>query len=420
MSKGKKICIWIASILAVLMIGVCMWWLMVYLYAPDKFVSNTYNIGTITTADGLTTKNIVEVSYYSNQNKNGLEKLDIRWNYYQDEDRDLIYSQGLQYVANSKNAKIGFEYKVDESIEAKYIGGQASWLQIVKEYQYVGSYRLDDTQAGRYNYASNDDYTTTFNATNPLSANSMLKIQIGDDIYAMKFKGLNTERDSDTLMYKERVDKSWILSDMNYYYTYYDFDFFSSIIYNALQTQEFGVNKTILFEFGDMFDYYKYDGQSYSEQALTGDARGKVIEEVKTYYSIKVNVSADGAQTAENDSIFKCIHGNSNFNINPNTVTDGYYIGRSIIDVKLGNFDLVLVYGDYVALKLNDNSYNDFIKYKNDIVLDVLIDIDQLKALGYQYFGLADDSRLTEFNIYQIYTQETINGELVKQEVMLW
>ncbi len=418
MSKGKKACIWIASIFAVLMIALCMWWLLVYLYAPDKFVSNTYNIGTITTADGSTTKNIVEVDYYTNANKNGLEKLDIRWNYYQDEDKDLIYSQGLQYVANSKNSKINFEYMVDEKGKEE-ISSKRSFLHTTKTYNIWGGYRLDESQASRYNYASDDDYATTFNATNPLSVNSILKIEVGGQIYGMKFKGLNTE--ASKVMYEESLTKSIFLTEKNNYYAYYDFDYFAYEVYNALQTDEFGVNQTILFEFGNRFDYFKYDetSKSYSETALDGNAAGKVIQEVKTYYSIKINISEDGAQTAEEDSIFNCIHGNSNFNINPNVVTEGYYIGRSIIDCKLGNFDLVTVYDNYVALKLNDNSYNDFIKYKNNIVLDVLIDIDKLEALGYKYFGLADDNRLDEFKIYQIYTQQTVDGEVVKTEVAL-
>ena len=93
MPLARKITIILAAILALVMIGVCAWWLIIYFAGPQKIVSSTYNVGTITTADGSTTKNIIEVKYMSNKKKNGYEMLDIRYNYFHDEDKNEIYSQ---------------------------------------------------------------------------------------------------------------------------------------------------------------------------------------------------------------------------------------------------------------------------------------------------------------------------------------
>ncbi len=424
MSKTRKITIILASILAVLMIGVCLWWVLVYYLAPEKMVSNTWNLSTLTTSSGET-RDIVEVDYYSNKNKNGLEKLDVKWNYFHDESRDSIYSQGLQYIAKSSGDKIRFNYQLDADKDRVPDKEKAdyTWFDGKQYYNNWGMYRLNEDFASRYNYQSYDDYVNVSNSTNPLGFDSRLKIQIGDEIYAMKFKGNNSP--TTEFLYQETGPYVFALfhgwTEYNLYYAYYDFDYFSAKIYDALQAGQYGKDGQFLFEFGDMFDYYKYDSENkvYSNTELKGDAAGKVIEEVKTYFSIKINVHADGAQKASEDSIFHMLHGNYNYNLNPDRVEDGYFVGRSIINCSLYDFELVKVHENNVALKLKEGFVNYYKKYKDTIVLDVVIDIDELEKLGYTYFGLATDNGLKDFDIYKIITQQTIDGQLVKSEVTL-
>lgn len=427
MTKTKKVVIILASILAVIMAGICFWWLMVYLYSPNKIVSNTWNIGSISTADGSDTRDIIEIDYFSNKNRNGLEKLDIKWNYYQDETQDLIYSQGLQYIANSGSDRLIFDYKADADKEREYNKDRfkMGWYTGEEYYDNWGTYRLDENFATRYNYQSYDDYKTVTNSTNPLNINSKLKIQIGEDIYLLQFKGLNTPKEENFMYkkssgYKFRLIAGWTEYDL--YYSYYDFDFFSSLILNALKTGQYGESGHFIFEFGDLFDYYKYDSESktYLTEPLTGDAEEKIIKDTRSYYSIKVNIHADGAQKASEDSIFHMLHGNYNYNLNPDRVENGYFIGRSIINCTLYDFDLVQVHENNVALKLKDSFVNYYKRYKDTIVLDVVIDIDELEELGYSYFGLASDNGLNNFDIYKIITQKTENGETVKSEVTSW
>lgn len=426
MPKPKLIAIILASILTVIMASVCLWWLMVYLFAPNKIISNTWNISSIATADGSDTRDIVEVDYYSNKNKNGLEKLDIKWNYYQDETRDLIYSQGLQYIANTGNSRLSFDYKADADKERELNKDRQKmgWYDGEEYYDNWGTYRINETYATKYNYQSYDNYKTVTNSTNPLNYNSRLKIQVGEDIYMLQFKGLKTPKENN-FMYKNASGYKFYLifgyTEYDLYYSYYDFDFFSSLIYNALTTGQYGQNGHFLFEFGDLFDYYKYNPETkqYAEEALKGEAEGKVIKDIKNYYSIKINIHADGAQKASEDSIFHMLHGNYNYNINPDRVEDGYFIGRSVIECSLQDFNFVQVYENNVALKLKDEFINYYKKYADTIVLDIVVDLDEIQSLGYTYFGLAKDSGLNNFDIYKFVTQKLVDGELVKSEVAL-
>ncbi len=425
MPVAKKISIILASILAVIMLGICAWWIVIYFTAPQKVVSSTYNVGKITTADGSTTKNIIEVKYMSNKKKNGYEMLDIRYNYYHDEEKNEIYSQGLQYVGNNIYSKLAFEYMVDPNQDPPHNPAKVTrgWPFEDHYYDYWGTYTLSSDAGKIYNYASTDDYVTTFNSANPLSVNSRFKVEIGKDLYEIAFKGYNTPKGNDftRVTTKPAGDFLNVITFNDDYYTYYSYDYFAMIIYNALQTGQYGMDRDYVMELPDLFDYYKCidaEGAVYEEQPAGTDTAAKLVKEIRNYYDIKITISEDGAQSSQ-DSLFGAIHGNRNYNANPDRATDDYFSGRSIIDCTFNNFDYVLVSGDKVALKLKDSFIKTFLPYKSSIKLDVLIDKDEIAKMGYEYFGLASDNGLDNFTIYRARTVEKLNGHEEYKEIQL-
>ena len=69
------------------------------LTSPDKYVSNTINVGLQTLADG-TARPLVEVQLFDNA-------FEFKWNYVMDESRTSFYSQGVQLIGDN----INFTYK---------------------------------------------------------------------------------------------------------------------------------------------------------------------------------------------------------------------------------------------------------------------------------------------------------------------
>lgn len=416
MTKGKKSLIIIAIILAIPMVAMCVAWLCIYFFAPDKMVFNTYNVGTLTTADGSITKNIIEVHYNANANHDGLEMLEIKFNDYVDETQQNIYSQGLQFVANSRYDTLSFEFMLDDEFERQEISSERNFLRTTTEYNQLGTYILQDG-ATKYNYQSFNDFETTSGASYELNYDSKLRIQIGEDIYAMKFKGKNTPTTSNNFEIKT-TSTGLFQRDIVNYYSYYGFDYFAKLIYDAVKPMAYGTNQTCVWKFGDLFDYYKYNGSTYDENAISQVESSKVIEEVLNYYAIKVTIEESGAKSAD-DSIFGCVHNSTTFVLDQTATNDDLFVGRSRIDVGLSAFELIPVLDNNVALKLKDSFVNQYKPYANKIILDVRIDLDELKKLGYIYFGLANDHGLDNFITKSVVTIETIDGHTVETEVKL-
>lgn len=415
MKKLKAIGIVFAVILCLGCVGMDAWWLYIYKFAPDKVTSNTFNLSDLTTASG-DVKNFVEINYNRNDEKNGYEMFEIKFNYFTDEKHENFFSQGLQYVGNSKEDKLEWTYYKDKSqTKGVYLNASSGWYNGHNNYGYWGGYKTDEDKNSIYNYQSVNDYKTTLSSTNELINESKFKITLGGQNFLMGFKNRNTEMTPENFQYKQKGDYHFYLvfgkQDYNFYYSYYDVNYFSYLLYNAVKTLPAGTDETTVFEFGDIFDYYKEKEDTpnvYEEVAVDKANCPKVISDMKSYYGIKVKVSADGVQKAS-DSMFNCVAGNANFNLNGDYTSDTYFYGRSIIDVSIYDFDLVKIDEIYFALKLKQDFLNEYVQYKNKICLNITIDTTLQELNGLQYVGFTNDSGLENFRIY--------NTKIISEEV---
>lgn len=417
--KVPKTLIVILSILFCLCVGVDGWYYYIWKFAPDKIVSNTYELGLQTTVND-DTKYFIELDYMSNANKNGLEKLDIKFNYMLDEKQEAFYSQGLQYVANSVDDNISFEYCADASqTKGIYLNTTPGWFSGGDNWAWWGSYRVNK-DATMYNYASGDDYKTTTLSTNPLSLETKFKIQIGDDLFLMKFRNEDTEMTSENFQYQVPGGYHYYVvygrKDYNWYYAYYDYSYFAKLMYEVAKSITPGTNKPIVFEFGDLFDYYIYDAEKGQYSDTRYENCDSVIQYMQSYYSIKVNVSENGAQKAS-DSIFNSLHGSNTYNLLGDYSSDDYFIGRTVITTSIYDFDFVNIVDNRYAIKLRDEFVSYYSQFSK-IYLNVEIDLDRLKELNIEFVGLTEDNNLDKFKIHEVYTiQTTENGQKIKTEV---
>ena len=413
--KGIGIALFVLIVLVSIAIDV--WFIYVNNYAPKKIIENTYEIGMQETADG-DKKHFIEVRYNSNENNNGYEMLDIKLNYMLDENENDFYSQGIQFVASSENAKIDWQYLVDDSMQ--YVSwSEGHWYNFRNNknfYARFGTYFADN-----YNYSSSNDYETTTISTNEITDETTFKIQLGDDLYKMKFKGATNEVYSDKNLYAQEYVKSNFFGNQTYnnYYFYENIYSFAYKIYQAIQSVSNGTKSTMIFEFCDMFDYYKYDESTGQYSSTAYQNIDILTEEFKSYYAIYIEKVADGVRKAS-DSLFNAVAGNANFNITGDTSSDDYFVGKNIINCDIYSFEYVLVGDNSYSLKLNDAFMKAYSSQAGKIALRIEIDLDELKQKNINFFGFTNDSGLDKFEIVECYTLETINDEVVKTEVDVW
>lgn len=409
----------IIAILTAACLAIDCWFLYIKLYGDVKLPTHTYEVGLQKTSEG-DTKYFVEVEYYSNENKNGLECFEIKFNYLLDERQENFYSQGLQLVADTKDDSIKLSLTEDgANKEFAYwdAGGNHYNRDVFYNYKTEENSKL-------FNYASGNDYSTTTISTNPLGDKSYFRIQLGEQLYLMKFKSSYREtRDPET--YADFISKRsyspaiycWF-NDSNY--IVYDYTYFMNLLYTALSSDTLanGTQSAMLFEFGNIFDYYEYDevNKVYKMQPLEDTT--KVQKQITSYYSILVKKHADGIQKAS-QSLFNCVQGSSTFNIAEDYTKDDYFIGRTIVTVDNKDFDYIKVTNNYYKLQLKESFINEYKSFGDKIVLSVQIDLDELTEKNINFLGLMENSGLKNFEILECYTTQTKDGEIVKTEVQI-
>lgn len=418
MSISKRILLTLLVFFVVITLGINIWYVSLLLLGKQKIVSNTYEVGLqkITSSDGTEeSRYFVEVNLMD-------DIYEIKFNYMLDENQDSFYSQGLQFLSNDYGK---IEFPLGITTEGEELESESGWWfwksKTYKRYQVGNNSKVVEDNFNFYNYMSNDGYKTCLDSTNRISTDSLFKIQLDDELYGMKFKGtsIGFNNFNDLGYYDAYVKDGYVNLWKSHVYYSGDVINMAKLIYDGIQSLPNGTNQACVFEFADMFDYYKYnetDGIYEKESIADEELINIVKKQVKSYYSILVHKN-EGKIQKSSESIFNCVAGNSGWNMSDDIVSEDYFIGRTIVDVTLNHFDLVNVAGNSYALKLSNKFLSKYREISDLILLDVLIDIDFFNSNNFEFAGFTADNGLTEFKVLQCRTAETINNEIVHTEV---
>ncbi len=452
MSKGNKILI-ISAVIVLLVCAVPIGlWVYIVNWGKLKEPSYTYNVSTLVKADG-SEQNIYELIYYKNEDKSGLEMLDIGITSFVDETRKDVKTQGLQFVAEDPDTPIDWTMQWPKGYLNRNKLGKENWYwRVQKEFfkkRYYASFGTWGLSSGEsYNYSSTNDFKTVTNDTTPLSSKTGFKISMQkedgtSEIFLMSFKGKYFEVLGKKFPYREKYSlrrKNYYPSEADhkkeqgnfverhkdglngfwtdYIDTFYEYDpyWFAHELYYAIQTMPAGTEEYYNFTWGDIFDFKKYDEENKDYTKVEGEEMLKVKNYVSDNVTFKVKIYERGAQKAS-DSMFNVIKGSPTYNLTGDKVYDDYFYGENILKLDILDFDLVQVTGNQYCLKMSESAYDFYSKYKKNTMLSICVDLDILKKKNYVFVGFTADSRLSEFEIYDIYTLETIDGQVVREEV---
>lgn len=413
MSRINKFLIVLISLVCCVCIGIDIWYAVVYFTQPEKQASQTYNVGaqTVTKVDGTEdTRYFCEVNLFD-------DCFEIKFNYLRDETGKDFYSQGVQYIPKTET----FDF-------TPYVLDNNSYI-------YLGTYRDEEiTTAGMwwwkksethryydrvftnlylknldiYNYASMDNFETVINDTNEITLNTSFTIELDGKIYSMRFNGAKAVENEDEVEMKkffiqETTDSEFGKTYNDEIYIHYrnyrasDITYFSELLYNSIQTLDKGTDQAIIFQFGDLFDYYLYDEESgiSSEQTISSDEYAKVVASIKSYYAIKVSIH-EGNILSASDSLFGYFKGTKNYTTEEMITTD-YYIGRPLILVEDKDMMLKEINGNRV-LCLSDKFISDNEAYKSIVELKVVLSERLFEDIS---FLITEDS-FSGFTVYKI------------------
>ena len=385
MSIFKKILIFLYIIFLLLCVAINGWYLYLGSYAPTKVVSQTFEVGLQEISSGEQ-KYFMEVNSYA-------DCFEVKFNYMLDETQTKYYSQGLQYY--SPYEKLGF---ADYTMVHETGTDKSGFLWLVTEH-YIDSSNCKKaltTYTERYNYASATDYSSPQISSNPINEDTKFKIQFGEGedkkLFLMEMKGsVYLGGDTDEPSYKDGLH--------HYYYSYYDLldiDYLCGLLFESISTLPNGTNSSFIFEFGNLFNYYIETEVAGVYELVNPIESSLIIEDLKSYYSIKVTKNAGNIQKY-NQSLFNCVAGNSNFNLTDKEYVD-YFYGKTTINVTNAMFNPVAVVGNKIVLKLKEEFLASYLPYKDIITLNVSINKDYYSSLGYEFIGFANDSGLDNFD----------------------
>lgn len=425
--KAKKIFIALLIVFLVFCLAIDFWWLGIFMFGADKEIVNTFHVGQISTnpdeeTGEIKSEYVIKVKYSSNDNKNGLECLEIEFSGFVDSNKTDIYSYGIQFTGETLE---NWEYNADLSTK-KYVERKWQFPLWFSHYWNVwGSYTPNNSEISYYK--SSDGFTSDVTGADSMGNGEgfLISMNEDDEIYKLNFSGniINDSEENSNFVAKKLASYGGTFSIgrkdyHNYYYSYDIFDF-AYMIYNQVQAVKNGKHSASLINLPDMFTYQIYNGKSYDD--VSAIENSKVSETVRNFYSIYIEKTADGVRTA-NDSLFGCVNGTPqftvpNFDEDDDPQTGEYFSGNCVVNVDTFDFDYVNVEENYYIAKLSDNFIRQYGSFSKEIQLSVCIDLDVLNAKNMQLYKISKNSGLEKFTVIECYTLQTVNGEVVKTGV---
>lgn len=423
MNKGLKITL---TVFLAILFSICIiinaTWIIIKFFAPEKVVSNTYELGlqTINKGEELEeSRYFAEIQLFRNEDGKGKSAFEIKYNYIMDENQTAFYSQGLQYTADSLN-DLGWSFSYTEaewdekSQEEIKVTDSFLFVNILtrKEYynDWFGNY-IPNEKTTYTNYSSGNNFLTSTKSANPINDDTKFRVQIGDELYFMSFKSPSKIANDSNYVSRANVKMKYKAFWFEYYYaklySYLDYNYFSRLLFDSISSLPNGTTQAVVFEFGDLFDYYKSDGNGVYVQIDYSNSL-KVKQQVTNYYAIKVTVNGGGLKKSS-ESLFNAVDGTGNYNSTGSYTSTTYFTGKTKVYCTLDDFTYVSTSDvNRFKLKLSSAFQNLYSEFGREIDLDVTIDLDKLSEAGIIFDGFVSDC----FDGYSSVTTQTIGTPL--------
>lgn len=380
----------------------------------------------IAKTDPLTGEKVEEKQLFCsvNINKNAIE---IKFVNLMDESQKNFFTYGIQLIC--KNGKT----LADSDILHTYMGSEDSDLIYDKEEDskvVVDTYYLFVHSTGTEHYINKvcrtyfdnfdiyeyqsigSDFEIPQTSNYLMTHNEFFKIQIGNEVYGMKFKDydlkykdgttkevLKTDNLVSLASERETVDLggTW-KADVHFYnrtvYRALDITYFIEWLVHSTEGLKSGLETENYFKVPDIFKFYKYDEQNGTYTNLISDEseQVKLSNEVSNYFRIAVKNNRDTELTSSSESMFKIVANNSNYGNDDST---NYTIGRYVLKLTNKDLDYTLNEDNKAIFTIKDSVYEKYSKYKS-IYLFITIDYQNLTFGG---FNLKDNSKFTIYKI---------------------
>ncbi len=359
----------IVMILSVCSIGI---WAIITKLMPTKIAVNDYHASTLKNVEDENQKFIVNVNYYSNKDNTGIELFEIKLNNYMDSeqidaDSASTYGLGLQFLGNRHKVAFPFYSYLHHRYGLFGWGGAVYYSGYSPYYSYGSTDYYNKLWVKRngnivigdiYQYNVQND--VSFPATITDYTKYFFRISIGDDLFGMRFKGL--------------VDSG---KDNKFSHDIYEL---SKVLFDLAQTDE-NLDGYLTIQIADLFDFYKYDGKTFTDPVDTSSTDGKkIVEKVIASFTVRITAHTNGAIKAS-DSMFGMIKNSADFKLTDAIDADDYFNGRQ-------NMIFNEYYFDY---KKKADTYNTYDAYLSDKAIqylnehptqkiDILVDTDTLSA----------------------------------------
>lgn len=400
--KAKKI----LTIILIPILILCMVSIAFYVVIASFFKKT---INTVVEVGAIRDTYVWEVNYWSNENNNGVELLDIRINGFLDENQidaenPILYSKGIQIVGEGQNSiKINGTDVATAGTVGNYVGTVLFWFWgIFSGYDYNIQY---NPNYKAYYYDSQNN--VSFSSIEKLNSDTYFKIPITvdgqEELFLMKLLGQSKEPTrTEGSVYERR------------YYENYNINYLCSKILDISRSNSVNDDATgpLLVDFGNCFTYRKYSDTAGSWITETNTDLYNTIYE--NFCTIDLTVHEDGANKAE-DSMFGMIANSADYENVSEDYVDNFFVGHQVIDFTESNF--TSLNGEF---DLNETSAK-FLSNNKDLYINVIIDTDKLAETEVEFNNLSANyiskyaTRTVSFKLKSVNS----SGETIYTEVQL-
>lgn len=272
-----------------------------YIVGDQERVEDSNGDGVIDKDEVVESKPFIEVIY----NKDTY--FCVKFNYFMNEERTGYYTQVLEYSTDKGYSLDDLVYRYawrlsEDTSEYTYVGRQGAWEQLspyVYHYWNGFVYGRPNASVGM-RVLSGSEFVGEDSASS-LNEDSLFRIQVGEDIYALGFAGRSLGYKYSTGAAPKEFKNT--LFNRDFVNTYYSVDpyFIAQTLYNSVKEKEESVVIRDVREYVDLFTYRKYNAQTGKYDLSVGaEELSLVSKHVFSYLGVQFSINQNNNLEAIN------------------------------------------------------------------------------------------------------------------------